>query len=305
MKTTAPRSRFAFVIAVGLALVAGLVADRLRAHATARLWHVKEQNDVYALPPPEYVKRIALGYDDAVASILWAAVLYQYGAHVGQNLRFPYAAHYLRTILHLDPGFRPAYRFGSTLVTMQVAQPERESLDELREILHEGTVVRPDDPETWGAYATFMMFDGAQFLDADERKAWRVEGAAAAQRAVELGFFRDELGINGAIYLEQAGYKELAVAQLERAYAVAPNDEVRNRILAKLQRLQAQSALERLRRGSIDFLHRWTREAPFFDESTFVLVGPKRDPFACTGLVGSDPACATGWNGVQAGAPAR
>src|SRR5438067_1330237 len=79
--------------------------------------------------------------------------------------------------------------------------------------------------DVWGAYATFMLFEGAQYLEPDEKKAWRVEGAAAAQRAVELGYFQDKLGLNGAIYLEQAGYKDLAIAQLERAYAVAPNEE--------------------------------------------------------------------------------
>ena len=204
MKPT-PRSRALTAAVIVVALVCAFAVDRLRTRMTARLWHVKETSDVYALPPPAYVQRMSLGYEDAVASVLWASVLYQYGVHVGQNLRFLYAGHYLKTILTLDPRFRAAYRFASTLVTMQAHEPDRWQIDELREVLLEGTKVMPDDPEVWGAYATFMLFEGAQYLDPEERKQWRVEGAAAAQRAVELGYFRGNLGINGAIYLDQAG----------------------------------------------------------------------------------------------------
>jgi hypothetical protein len=291
MNAGAPRSRGTLVAAIALALLCVALGDRLRAKITSHLWHVKETSEVYALPPPETVHRLALGYDDAVASILWASVLYQYGDHVGHNTRFVYAGHYLRTILTLDPKFRAAYKFGSTLVTMQIQEPDRAQIDELRALLFEGTKVMPDDPDVWGAYATFMLFEGAQYLDPEEKKAWRIEGAAAAQRAVELGYFMDTLGVSGAIYLEQAGYKDLAIAQLERAYAVAPNEETRQRILVRLQRLQAQSTIDRLRRGMSEFLDRWSHEAPFFDEATFVLTGPKRDPFACVGLVGVDATC--------------
>ena len=294
-----PRSR-TFVAAVIVVVIAcGVAVDMLRTRINARLWHVKETSDVYALPPPEYVQRIALGYDDAVASILWASVLYQYGVHVGQNLRFLYAGHYVKTILTLDPHFRAAYKFASTLVTMQAHEPDRWQIDELRALLFEGTRVMPDDPDVWGAYATFMLFEGAQYLEPEERKQWRVEGAAAAQRAVELGYFRDNLGINGAIYLDQAGYRDLAIAQLERAYAVAPDEKTRELIRARLERMQAQSTLDRLRRGITDFLDRWQREAPFFDEGGFVLTGPQRDPWACVGLVGVDPSCAPGWAEIK------
>ena len=99
------------------------------------------------------------------------------------------------------------------------------------------------------------------------------------------------------INLEQAGYKDLAIAQLERAYAVAPNDATRNAILKRLERLQAQSTLDRIRRGMAEFFDRWQREAPFFDEGTFVLCGARRDPYACVGLVGDEPSCAPGWAG--------
>lgn len=287
-----------------LVVAAAIGADRLRERTASHLFKVKEADDVYALPPPGYVKAMSLGYRDVVASILWASTLYQYGDHVGQNRRFQYSTQYLRTILELDPSFRPAYRFASPIVTMQAVPPSREELEITKQLLEQGTHELPSDADVWGAYASFLMFEGSQYLDEKTKASWRVEGAPAATRAVELGYFMDSLAISGSIFLERAGDRELAIAQLERAYAVAPTDETRDKIAARLRRLQAQEALSRVERVQRFFVAHWRDEAPWLTESLFVLVGPQRQTAACAGLSGSDPRCAPGWSGALAQPPA-
>lgn len=281
-------------------LVVGLVAaaagvDALRDRVTGRLHKVKEQNDVYALPPPKVVHAMTLGYRDAVASVLWASTLYQYGDHLGQNRRFQYSTQYLETILELDPGFRPAYRFLSTLVTMQAAVPTRVEIDRTEMLFARGAELFPDDANILGAYAAFLMFEGAQFLPPEERKVYRLRGAPIAQRAVELGYFMDTINLAGASYLLQAGAKGLAIAQLERAYAVAPNDEVRERIATRLRKLQGDAALERAQRTMQGFVGAWKTEAPFVSESTKLLLGREGAWARCAGLAGSDTPCGSGF----------
>jgi tetratricopeptide (TPR) repeat protein len=284
-----------------LLLVLAFGIDRLRERTTARLSKVKETIDVYSLPSPAYVERASLGYRDAVASILWAAVLYDYGDHVLHNRGFLYSTQYVKTIVHLDPSFTPAYKFLGTFLTMQAAAPDRAQLDEARRIFTNATVERPNDPDVWAAYATFMMFEGAQFLPkGDEKNEWRKQGALAAQRAVELGFMSDNLALSGVTYLEAGGLRDLAIAQLERNYALAPNDAAREQIAAKLQRMQASSTIEKLNAGISRFLRSWRDDASFAPEGLFVQVGPRRDVFACTGKVGDDPRCAPGWAGTGA-----
>ncbi|MGZ5967168.1 MAG: hypothetical protein ACXWP4_05840, partial [Polyangiales bacterium] len=263
-----------------LVIAAAFGADLLRARTATHLHKVKESDDVYALPPPAYVNAMSLGYRDVVASILWASTLYQYGEHVGQNRRFQYSTQYLRTILELDPGFRPAYRFASAIVTMQAVQPSRDELEITKQLLENGTRELPSDAEVWGAYASYLMFEGSQFLDEKTKAAWRVQGAPAATRAVELGYFMDSLAISGSIFLERAGDRDLAIAQLERAYAVAPTDETRDRIAARLRRLQAQESLSRVERVQKFLVGRWRDEAPWLNEGLFVLMGPKRNAAA-------------------------
>jgi tetratricopeptide (TPR) repeat protein len=290
-----------------IALVVSVVSlDRVRTVLTELSKQKKGPgaDDVYALPPPAYVKAASLGYHDAVASVLWASTLYQYGEHVGRNQRFEYATQYLETIVELDPSFRPAYRFASTLLTMQAVPPSRVELDRVRALLEQGTHELPHDADVWGAYASYMMFEGAQYLDDHDKMQWRVVGARAAQRAVELGFFMDTLSISGATFLERAGERDLAIAQLERAYAVAPNDDTRQRIAAKLRRLQAQESLSRVERVHRYLMSRWRNEVSWTSESLYVLIGPQRDIAHCAGVAGEDPRCDPSW-GAAALANAR
>lgn len=286
------------VLAVLVAIVA---LDRLREALTTRVRKVTESSDVYPLPPPVYVKVASLGYRDAAASLLWASTLYQYGDHVSHNRRFEYPTQYIETILELDPAFRPAYRFVATLTTMQISAPSREQIDRALRVLENGTQELPNDPETWGAYASFLMFEGAQYLPEAEKMRWRVKGARAAQRAVELGYFMDSLAYTGALFLERAGERDLAIRQLERAYAVAPNDELREKIALKLKRLQAEDGLAKMQSTQRALLRTWQQRYPWLNESLFILVGVHPNSSECAGLAGVIERCSPGFSGFSAG----
>lgn len=281
-------------------LVSIVVVDRLRDTLTNRVRKITEAEDVYPLPPPAYVKVLSLGYRDAGASLLWASTLYQYGDHVSHNRRFEYPTQYVETILELDPAFRPAYRFLSTLTTMQVVAPTREQIDRTLAILESGTRALPNDADAWGAYASFLMFEGAQYLPEADKTHWRVRGAQAAQRAVELGYFMDSLSVTGALFLERAGERDLAIRQLERAYAVAPNDEMRERIALKLRRLQAEGGIARIQDLHQRMVGAWRDQFPWVNESTIVLLPAVRDAAACAGVTGLDPRCALNWGSAAA-----
>lgn len=283
---------------VALASLA-ILGDRLRGSLTTRVSKIKDSTDVYPLPAPGQLKVAALGYDEAVASILWASLLYQYGDHVGKNRPFYFAPAYVRTITHLDPNMRPAYRFLSTFVTMQVRAPELREIVEVRELLEQGVEEHPNDADVLGSYATFMMFEAIPSLPDELKPRWRVLGAQAAQRAVELGFRLDTLGYTGALFLERNGYRELAIAQLRRTYALAPDEATRAKIARKLERLQAANVAEALAHDFEQFHARWAREAPFVPESLFQLIGPRRDAAACAGKVGLEPACALDFRGLS------
>ncbi len=287
MRSSRARALLTIVAIAALATA----TDRMRKRVTERVSHAQEASDVYPLPAPAQVQIAAVGYDEAVASVLWASLLYQYGDHVGKNRPFLYAPEYARTIVQLDPQMRQVYRFLSTFVTMQVKPPEVRELVEVRELLERGLETLPSEPDVWGAYATFMMFEASPNLPEEQRTRWRVLGSRAAERAVELGFRIDDLGYTGALLLERNGYRDLAIAQLRRAYAIAPNDETRAKIARKLERLRAANVVEALSRGFDAFRARWAERAPFVIESTFALIDSTRDVAACAGKAGLDPAC--------------
>jgi len=200
--------------------------------------------------------------------------------------------------VHLDPSFRQVYRFLSTFVTMQSKQPELREIVEVREVMEHGLEAHPSDPDVWGAYASFMMFEATPTLPDDQKARWRVIGAGAAQRAVELGYRIDTLGYTGALFLERNGYRDLAIAQLRRSYAIAPDEATRTKILRKLERLQAANVADSLAHDYETFYGRWAVEAPFVNESAFMLIGPQRDVAACAGKTGLEPTCALDFRGL-------
>ncbi len=288
------RQKLRSTVAVVAVLAAMAGVDGLRTRLRARLEKVFQTSDVYPLPPPQYVRAMSLGYTDATAAVLWASLLYQYGDHVGHNKRFEHSTQLLETLTTLDPTFRPAYRFASTLVTMQVTNPSRIELEHLRALLAHGTEELPNDADVWGAHATCLMYECSQFLPPDDKRTWQVAGAKSAQRAVELGFRIDTLSLSGAILLERAGERDLAIAQLERAYAVAPNDDVRARIRARLERLSSQEMAARIEKNHRSFIDAWRSQLPWASESLMVVVGPATDPAPCAGSSG-DGHCTTPW----------
>jgi hypothetical protein len=114
----------------------------------------------------------------------------------------------------------------------------------------------------------------------------------------------DTLALSGATFLERAGERDLAIAQLERAYAVAPTEEARQQIAAKLRRLHAQEALSRVERVHRYLFERFRQESPFTSQALFMVVGTQRDVAGCAGLTGDTPRCDVNWGvGATALAP--
>lgn len=271
---SAKKQRIVSVVLGILVVGSAFFADVLRSRMFQSVRKIKDTHDVYPLPPPAYVRRMSLGYSDATISLLWASTLYQYGDHVARNRRFPFAIQYGQTIAALEPQFKPLYRYLSTFVTMQAIAPSLEELELTKQTLLLGVQARPFDPDTWGSLAAFLMFEGAQYFDKETQKQWRLEGAPLAQRAVELGYFMSTLNASGSEYLERFGHTDLAIAQLERAYVVATDDDARDQILAKLRKLKQEGLASKLSSFRKAVRARFLLEAPFASESLFSVIGP-------------------------------
>lgn len=288
-------------VAAVVAAVVGVLGVAATQPALAEKIHAaKAREDVYLFPPPTELRVATLGYRAATVDMLWVKLRVEYGTHFVEKRAFPDASHYIDAILGLEEDYEPVYRYVDTMLCSH--QPDGGTPEDARmarAYYERGIKARPSDHELWLHYGQFLAFMGATYLKSqDEIEAWRVDGAAALQRAVELGDDPDR-ALAAATLLSKHGERDAAVRALERAYALTDDAEVRESIARRLGSLQADDVRERAQ-GDVAFIERvWRERWPFVARGTALLLGPAPDPRVCVGPNAAHLAtCARDWDPV-------
>jgi tetratricopeptide (TPR) repeat protein len=262
---------------------------------------VKETSEVYLLPPPEHVVALSLGYRSALADVLWAHVLVAQGFRMMEKRRFENLTRLLDSINELDPTFRDPYLYADALITLQAGATPRDEVLKAREILERGVKNLPLDGEVWLALGQFVAYvaPGSYLTDPEEKKQWRLEGAKMLARAAELSGPDSEIGwqaIGGASILARAGEREAAIRFLERALAVADDEELKQHIQGKLAALVSDKLAEAYKHRQEELRKLREKDLPFVSRTRLLVLGPPVDTALCAGGERkADPRCATSW----------
>lgn len=293
---TAASSRFGGTLGALAIVAAGALGIGATQPALQRNIHdVRQRDDVFFLPPPGELRAMTLGYRAAVADMLWAKLVLEYGLHWQEKRAFPEITRYIDGIIAVEPDHPTLYTFVDTLLVYSPTGGTEEDVRRARAYLVRGSKERPYDPMVWLHLGQFQAFLAPSFLtDEKEIEAWRREGALAIAHAVELGAEPDR-ALAASTILNKAGEHEAAVRSLERAYAIAPEgSDARLQIMLKLQKLNAGFEAEQ----SIAVVER-DRKAwyPHLTRGQALLVGPHRKTAACAGPLSYDQArCPTDWD---------
>jgi tetratricopeptide (TPR) repeat protein len=277
-------------VAIVLALVAvalgGITWSRSRLVGTFN--RAKVLYDVYALPKPEHVRVMSLGYRSALADVLFAHVLVSSGIHLAEKRRYESAASYLRTINELDPKFYSPYRYADTILTMQSVKPRLEDYVAARSILERGMQEFKSDMALWLSAGQFMAYLApphvAELAGQAVAEEWRREGARRLARSCEL-VGKDENAphhcVTAAHLLSKSGELEALTQFVERVLAVNDDPEVQRRALASLAQAVGEDEERKLasRRQRYDRLR--ARGLYFVGKDRFLLIGPGFDALAC------------------------
>ncbi|WP_146653114.1 hypothetical protein [Labilithrix luteola] len=259
---------------------------------------VQQRDDVFLLPPPDQLRAMTLGYRAGAADLLWTKLILEYGIHWQEKRAFPEVTRYVDGILAVEPDFKTVYEFVDTLLLFAPGGATPERAREARAYLERGTRERPYDATVWLHYGQFIAFLAPSFLkDKAEIERWRIDGAAALTRAVELGADAQR-SLAASTILSKAGERKASVEHLQRAYAMTDDPDTREQILLKLRMLEATaeaadatSVVDREWHGRFDFVSR----------SAALLIGPARSPAKCAGPASYDtPGCSRDWAGVIA-----
>lgn len=286
---------------VALALCGSVGAVALvRAPLAAQERKVKETSDVYALPGPEQVVRLSLGYRAALADYLWAHVLVSQGLHTQERRRFDNLLRFYDAINTLDPTFRTPYLFADALITFQSNETPHHEIVKAREIMELGVKNRPQDGEIYLVLGQFLSFISPSYLtDPAEKEQWKMDGARYLARAAELGgdnANRSWQALGGASILKRAGERDAAIRFLQRTLAVTDDDELKQNIQAQLDKLMGEEMLEAYKHRQRGFTELWARDLPYVNKTTMLVLGPPPDAAYCAGGAHSAEArCATTW----------
>jgi tetratricopeptide (TPR) repeat protein len=299
----------AVAILLTLASVAGIGLTQSRLAAALHGVHTRE--DVFIIPPPRELRVLSLGYRAALADIVWVKLLLEYGGHWQEQRRFTEARRFADGIIELDARHRNIYRFIDAILVYQPGPGNHsygtaDDARAARAYLERGIEAFPGDHDLWLHYGQFVAFTGTAFLEGNpaEIEAWRKDGALAIAHAMELGARVDHTMAAPAI-LGRIGEREAAIRYLERAYAMADDEQQRRQIVLQLSRYResAEQDAETSSVKRLDIMRR--RSYPFLSRGEFLLLGPMPEPFACAGRDNQKPECQPTWARAFDGVNAR
>jgi hypothetical protein len=277
-----------------------------RPRLVARARAQKLGSDVLALPPPNMLLALSLGYRSALADLLYTSTVVSYGIHGEEHRRFEFVGQYLESIVTLDPKFCQTYRYADTFIIFQsVGTPGPDDVHTARRLLEKGLLNCPTDGQLWLSAGQFMAFIGTQFLtDENEKQEFRARGARVLSRATELVTENQNVqwqALAAAGIFTKEGNREAGIAFLERVYSVTDDEALKATVARKLTALREEGALERAQRRSQGFTEIWRRDLPFVSRTELLVLGPPYEPALCAGggRAGSCVECWGAWAGAQ------
>lgn len=276
-----PRVR---LIALLLSLIAIAAAgSALRVHAMNRYLDAQSPEDVYYLPPPEWLKVLSLGHYEALASALYPRALVYFGEGFANKTHASHVFDYADAMIHLDPEFKRIYRFISMTALYRMVPPTPEERERVAEYVREGARRFPNDGDlAWNAGAT-LAYELSLHEEGEERERLIAEAQPYFARAVELGAAPPWMALGTASRLAGLGETERAIEQLLRVIPSVDDEEMREALIARLGELRAEAARDGML-YALENLHRaHQEEAPYVPFDFYLVLGERAlidDPLA-------------------------
>ncbi|NOY85448.1 MAG: hypothetical protein GXO96_11630 [Nitrospirae bacterium] len=188
-------------------------------------YKVNQREDFLYLPSGDYLKPLALGYNQVVADLLWIKTVHYFGSHFTTDKEYPWLHHILSIIIDLDPQFDFPYYFGGIVLSMEADQKDRAN-----DILARGMEAYP---EKW-EYPFYIGFNH-YYHDGNPAAALPfIEKAAALPKVPEF-----VKSLVGTLYLE-TGKKETALQFFRKIYENTSDDLVREKISMKVEKILSE-----------------------------------------------------------------
>jgi len=250
----------------------------------AHLVATQRYEDVYYVPPPEWLPVLSLGFDRALADLLWIRALLYFGEEIQHRGDVEHAFDYTDAVLALDPGFKRVYRW---IGMASMYRPQAVTVDDIRrgiDYLERAVVRFPEDGELAWDLGASLFHELGPHLEGAEKAEVRRKGLTHMQAAARMGAGPPWLVLANANQLLELGETEQAIRHLEEMYLSVSEPELRENIAAQLSRLRSEARAEALRGTVADLEARRERDFPYVPPGLFLHLGPRPPADPAAGL---------------------
>lgn len=258
-----------------LALVAlGALTRSVRLQAFDQHLRSQRYEDVYYLPPAEWLPVLSLGYTSALADLLWCRSLVYFGEELGQRGPVRHLFQYTDAILTLAPEFRAPYRWAATGIMYRPVDPTFEEGLRGADYLRRAVARWPQDGELHWDLGSFLKFELPPLTkDPKQKERLHEEAATHLHIAAIKGAGPPWLALNNSTLLTKLGRKEQAIRQLEEVYATVNDEQTRAAIAHRLAELRSETYVEALQVAAAQFEAEHAAAFPYLSSDLFFLVG--------------------------------
>jgi hypothetical protein len=251
----------------------------LRGEAMEQYLGSRPYENVYYLPPPDWLPILSVGYREVLADLLWIKALIYFGDEVYHRSEARHIFDYADAILALDERFKAVYHWVSSCALYRPAQITVDDAKKAISYLEKGVKLFPSDGDlAWDLGATYsyelapMLDNPAQKLEAKRK------GLEQLQFAVLRGSAPPWLVLSNASMLTKLGRTEQAIRHLEEMYSTVTDSGLREQIAKKLGELRTASFTEAFTQAVSEFEKARRRDFPFVSPGLYWHLGT-RPPF--------------------------
>jgi hypothetical protein len=266
---------FVLLTIVGLAI--SIRVTRLSAVEEYRAGQRYE--DVYYLPPSQWMPVMSIGYQAALADLLWCRSLVYFGEQLIRQGHVDNLFNYADSIIILDPDFKAVYGWTTTAAMFRSGKADVD--EDLRAVNYTRMAVKrwPSDGELAWHLGSALRYELMPELKGrpELRKKVAEEAAEQMASAAALGAGPPWLALNSADLLTKLGKKELALRNLQEVYATVQDPETKQLIAQQLATLRTQTYVEAMREANEQLEQQHMRSFPYVSPSLFMLLGPRAE----------------------------
>jgi hypothetical protein len=263
----------------GLALLLALavaVVRHTRAQGESHFLATQRYEDVYYLPPPDWLMVFALGHRETVADLIWLRSLIYFGDEIVHRGNVDNLHQYADAMLTLDPYFNRVYGWAATCSVYRGGTPGVADIRRAIGYLERGVRRFPDDGELAYSLGAFYLYE-LRPLISDRKEIANISllGAEQLQTAARLGAGPPWLVLSSASELKKLGQNEQLIRHLTEVYEQVSDPEVKEQIEIQLSKLQSEAFSEAMRRTVQEFDAAHRRDFPYVDRDLYGLLGQR------------------------------